>query len=79
VFLSASAQGGRERNEAAYGWWITTPDMKPISWGNSTLASSVKEWQTVALLQAMLEAVPNVPAGGTFTLSRNSRNRSQIC
>jgi hypothetical protein len=52
VFLSASAQGGRERNEAAYGLWITTPDMKPIS-----LASSVQGWQAVALLQAMLEAV----------------------
>jgi len=49
------------------------------SWGNSTLASSVQGWQAVALLQAMLEAVPNVPAGVTFTLSRNSRNRSQIC
>ena len=32
------------------------------SWGNSTLASSVQGWQAVALLQAMLEAVPNVPA-----------------
>ena len=48
--------------KAAYGWWITTSDMKPFRGGNSTLASSVQGWQAVALLQAMLEAVPNVPA-----------------
>ena len=63
-----------ERNEAAYGRWIITPDRKPISWGNSTLASSVQGWQAVALLQAMLESVPNVPAGGHLHVVSELKN-----
>ena len=48
--------------------------MKPFRGGNSTLASLVQGWQAVALLQAMLESVPNVPAGGHLHVVSELKN-----